>query len=131
MESRLSDSSFDILRRLDLFFGSGRCTSEVAQFFQEANGRIEFVAPDEEQPLVNQEVYQEYRALMEKHVDEFLRQEAMDAGHLLQVASEAVELGQQATFTALDYLLSLDDYDTFIDLVWSHGMTEGHVDEDD
>ena len=131
MENRLSDASFDLLRRLDLFFGSAQCTSEVADFFQLHGSQIEFVSPDEEQPLTNHSIYEEYRKLMEKHIESFLTQERMEASQLLAAASEAVQSGQPHTFTALDYLLSLDDYDTFIDLVWSHGMNGGHVDEDD
>lgn len=64
-------------------------------------------------------------------MDAFLTEERLDASKLLQAAKEAVESGQQQAFTALDYLLSLDDYDTFIDLAWSHGINDGHVDEDD
>ena len=131
MSSQMSDASFDLLRRLDLFFGSSTITSEVAAFFDEHAGDIEFLGPEEEQPLTNHRIYEEYQRLMEGHLALFLEEERVEASVLLEAASEAVNKGQQQLFTALDYLLSLDDYDTFIDIAWSHGMNEGHVDEED
>jgi hypothetical protein len=107
-----------ILTRLEDFFSSPELTCAINDFMTEHSSKVEFVAPDDEQPLQNHDIFRRYSEVVENRLEDFLRRENLEMGEVAEACKRAQGGEGASCVTCVDYLVAATEYHSFMLLAY-------------
>lgn len=129
MSDRQSDDpSSGIVSLLEDFFAEPTFTTAVSDFAAQHAASLGSLSAHSEQPLHAHALYQEYTAMVEDLLSDFLARHGLTNEAVLAAAQHA----DRSVNTCVDYLLASTEYDAFIGLMADfNGMSQWDVEADD
>ena len=112
----MAEQAVDIVSLLEDFFSEPTFTCRVAEFTEKHAASFDGLSPDDEQPLVAMDIYNQYTPMIEALLTEFIVAHGLTTADVLS----ACEKADRRLNACVDYLLASTDYHSFLLLMQEH-----------
>uniref|UniRef100_A0A7S0WVR0 Cilia- and flagella-associated protein 36 n=1 Tax=Chlamydomonas leiostraca TaxID=1034604 RepID=A0A7S0WVR0_9CHLO len=110
----------EFMDALEDFFCSPKFTTALGEFLSQHGDELEFVPPEETQPLKNHDIFMRYQDLVEQQLTSFLGERGLRAQEVFEACASAQAAGDAGFRTCVDYLLACTEYESFMQLAADH-----------